>query len=126
MKKFRSQRGAAAVELALVLPLLCTILFGIIEAGRYYNQRVTLTHAAREGARVLALTNDSSLAQDRVTGALNGMTGYTPTWSSCPSSPGPADAAAVTLVKPFTFTIPFVTAVLPNTISTTGSMRCNG
>ena len=46
--------GAAAVEMALVLPFLLATLMGIIEFGRVlYNQQV-ITNAAREGARASA------------------------------------------------------------------------
>ena len=49
--KASSQKGASAVEFALVLPLLMLITFGIIEFGMFiYNQQV-LTNASREGAR---------------------------------------------------------------------------
>lgn len=46
-----SQKGASAVEFALILPLLIVITFGIIEFGMLvYNQQV-ITNASREGAR---------------------------------------------------------------------------
>jgi Flp pilus assembly protein TadG len=46
-----SQKGAAAVEFAIVLLPLILITFGIIEFGTYlYNQQV-ITNASREGAR---------------------------------------------------------------------------
>ena len=45
-------RGAAAVEFALLLPLLLLIVFGIIDFGRALNAQITLTQAAREGARL--------------------------------------------------------------------------
>ena len=48
-------RGAAVVEFAVVLPLLLTILFGIIEYGWVFMVRQTLQTAAREGARVAVL-----------------------------------------------------------------------
>ena len=51
----KRKRGAAAVEMALVLPLLLTMLFGIIEYGWVFTVRQALTHAAREGARVAVL-----------------------------------------------------------------------
>ncbi len=53
----RDERGAAAVEFALVLPVVLMMLFGIIEFGRAWNVRQTLTDAAREGARVAAVGN---------------------------------------------------------------------
>ena len=47
----KREDGAAAVEFALLLPLLMMILFGIIEFGLVlYNQEV-ITNASREGAR---------------------------------------------------------------------------
>ncbi|MCM3484471.1 TadE/TadG family type IV pilus assembly protein [Kocuria rosea] len=57
MKLWRSERGAAAVEFALVVPILLALLLGIIEFGRAYNAQISLTHAAREAARTMAITN---------------------------------------------------------------------
>lgn len=46
-----SRRGASAVEMAIILPLLVLFVFGTIEFGVFlYNQQV-LTNASREGAR---------------------------------------------------------------------------
>ena len=47
--------GAAAVEMALVLPLLLLLVFGIVDFGRALNLQITLTQAAREGVRPAAL-----------------------------------------------------------------------
>lgn len=55
-------RGAAAVEFALVLLPLVLVVFGIIEFGRAYNAQVTLQHAVREGARYYALHHDEDTA----------------------------------------------------------------
>jgi len=47
----RDQNGGAAVEFALILPLLILLIFGIIEFGLLlYNEHI-LTNACREGAR---------------------------------------------------------------------------
>ena len=52
IKNPENQRGVAAVEFAIVLPLLLFLFIGITEFGlAYYNKQV-LTNAAREGARV--------------------------------------------------------------------------
>jgi Flp pilus assembly protein TadG len=45
------QRGQAAVELALTLPLLLLIVLGIVDFGRVFIAADTLTHATREAAR---------------------------------------------------------------------------
>ena len=51
------QSGAAMVELALVLPVLLLILFGIMEASWLFAQQVEVRNAAREGARIAAVSN---------------------------------------------------------------------
>ena len=50
-----NMKGAAVVELAVVLPLLLTIVFGIIEFGWVFMVRETLVNASREGCRVAVL-----------------------------------------------------------------------
>jgi Flp pilus assembly protein TadG len=51
---FRDRRGAAAAEMALVAPLLCTILIGSVELGHFmYNEHI-LAKAVRDGARYAA------------------------------------------------------------------------
>lgn len=52
-----SERGAAAVEFALVVPVLVFLLLGIIEFSKAYNVQATLSAGAREGARAMALGN---------------------------------------------------------------------
>lgn len=46
--------GTAAAEMALVLPLLLTILFGSLELGNYFMNEHTLVKAVRDGARFAA------------------------------------------------------------------------
>jgi len=48
---FFNQKGATAVEFAIVLSLLITLIFGIIEFGLVMFNRQVITNAAREGAR---------------------------------------------------------------------------
>jgi Flp pilus assembly protein TadG len=67
-------RGAAAVEFALLLPLLLLIIFGLIDFGRALNAQITLTQAAREGARLDALGSyTSSQICTRVETAATGL-----------------------------------------------------
>ena len=49
--RHRDQWGTAAVEFALVVPILLMLLLGIITFGIAYSQSVALNNTAREGAR---------------------------------------------------------------------------
>jgi len=49
--RFMSQKGAAVVEFAIVVPLLLVICFGIIEFSILLYDKAMLTNASREGAR---------------------------------------------------------------------------
>lgn len=69
----RRERGAAAVEMAIVLPMLLLVLGGIVDLGRALYGQVILTNAAREGARALSLG-----AADAETRARQSMTGFSP------------------------------------------------
>lgn len=66
-------RGVALIEFALILPLLLMLVFGIIEFGRAYNARLVVTHAAREGVRVLAVTEDQTAAEAATLAAVAGL-----------------------------------------------------
>jgi Flp pilus assembly protein TadG len=64
-------RGAAAVEMALVMPLLILMVMGIIDFGRIFNGEIQLSQAAREGARVAALGFVLTDVTARTSAALN-------------------------------------------------------
>ncbi|GAB4099300.1 TadE family protein [Sinomonas halotolerans] len=63
------ERGAAAVEMAIILPVLVALVMGIVEFGRAFNAQQTLTFAAREGVRAMALENDATTARTAVRSA---------------------------------------------------------
>ena len=56
--RLKKEKGAAAVEFALLLPLLVVIVFGITTFGFVYKEYIALTHAARDGARLAAVGKD--------------------------------------------------------------------
>lgn len=56
---FADERGAAAVEFAIVLPLLLLTVFGIVDFGRLLFVQIGLNSASIEGARASALGRDS-------------------------------------------------------------------
>lgn len=53
------ERGASAVEFALVVPLLLTVLFGLITTGMTFSDHLSATNATREGSRYGAATDVS-------------------------------------------------------------------
>jgi Flp pilus assembly protein TadG len=51
--------GAAAVEFALVFPLLLVLTFGIVNFGYLFGQKLALNQAVREGARMAVVANSN-------------------------------------------------------------------
>lgn len=49
------ERGQALVEFFMVLLVLLTIAYGVLDLGRVYHAMITITNAAREGARFLTV-----------------------------------------------------------------------
>lgn len=67
------ERGAAAVEFALILPILVTLLLGIAQFGILFNHYLTLTHAAREGVRWAALEQPVSVVKTKTIAAATSL-----------------------------------------------------
>lgn len=67
----RNERGAAAVEFALVLPLLMLLVMGTLDWGYYFFVEQVVTNAAREGARAGTLhdTDPAAAVADATTTA---------------------------------------------------------
>lgn len=63
---FTNEKGAAAVEFAIVASLLFMLIFGILEYGRIFNELEVLNSAAREGARVAAVRGTPAEIEDAV------------------------------------------------------------
>lgn len=63
------QHGGAAVEFALILALLISILAGIFEFGRAFWYYDALTKATRDGARLMSVTDKATILTPGVTDA---------------------------------------------------------
>lgn len=59
--RLRCESGQAAVELALVLPVLLLLMVGILEFARAWNLHQVMTDAVREGARRAALADGTPI-----------------------------------------------------------------
>ncbi len=100
-------RGATAVEFALLLPVLLLLLFGIIDFGRALNAQITLTQAVREGARLASLGQVNPAVQTRVSAAATGLSSVVATvTSSCPVNAGSGVDAVVNVSYTFSFVTP--------------------
>jgi Flp pilus assembly protein TadG len=51
----RDDRGAAAIEMALALPILVSMIYGIFQVGLLYQANAGMQHALGEGARYATL-----------------------------------------------------------------------
>ncbi len=115
--------GAALVEFAMVLSLLVLITFGIIGFGRAYNAQLTLTHATREGVRVLAITGDANAATQATRDAAPTLDPGLLSITTGACSPGlPTE---LTASYPFELDIPFWGTRSLN-LDSTAVMRCSG
>lgn len=65
----RGERGQALIEFALVLPVLLILALAIGELSELGVARLALAHAAAEGARTIALTNDDRLGRSTIAAA---------------------------------------------------------
>jgi hypothetical protein len=68
----RTERGAMAVEFALVFPIVFAVMFGIIQYGIYFWGRSTVAASARESARQLAVGTDWTCSRDEALQKANG------------------------------------------------------
>jgi Flp pilus assembly protein TadG len=66
-----SERGAVAVEAALVIPLLLLLTFGIVDFGWMINRDTMLNTADREGAREGALNPSATDIESAVRAELD-------------------------------------------------------
>ena len=83
LRRGRGQRGASAVELALVLPFLVLLTFGLIQYGWYFYVAQTSSSGAREAARRI-IVGDCRATNEALNYARNqsGLTGLTLTWGA--------------------------------------------
>ncbi|WP_188783048.1 TadE/TadG family type IV pilus assembly protein [Nocardioides phosphati] len=132
----RNEEGAAAVELALVLPILVTLLFAITDFAIVFGQTLALNSAAREAARQGAVPGQTCAevtAIGKASATSIAMTGaaVTATVTPCPAGDvclgsTPGQAVAVTLRYTHTWPIPLLVPGVPSTysISGHGEFRC--
>ena len=137
------ERGAAAVEFAIVLVPLLILLLGIIDFGWVFNQQVSLSNAARETARFYAVNEaeGKTVADSVAHGKSSAPTIAPASWTAAgagialsqgcnPAKPnydatiGKAVTARATVQMPSM--TGFFTTVLGPTLSGNGKTACEG
>lgn len=126
-----SDRGASAVEFALVLLPLLFILFGIIDYGRLFYVQVNLESATREIARQWAVNGEATAINDAKASieglaSLSNVTGAAPgtvTWTSTPATCTTlGESLTTTVTIPFSMALPLLPA--PSELHASTTMRC--
>lgn len=124
-ERLHQERGAAAVEFALLAPILILLVFGIIQFSIVYNQVQGLHAAAREGARLGSLPSSSAgEIEARVAEALDGIplnNGYTIT--ELTTCEGDAETSVVRIQADYNIVIP-VWGEAAKTLSGRGEFKC--
>ncbi len=136
----RGQKGAAAVEMALVVPLLMLILFGVVDAATALYDYAAINHASRVGARwgtiptnnptgtawsctttATGNTNPCQVSNTAISGLL---ISYQATSSpSTTASGGGTPGSSLTVTTSYTFKGTFTGAFLTLPISATSIMN---
>jgi len=133
--RLRDERGASAVEFAFIVPLLIVLVLGIAEFGHAFQVQGTLSAAAREGVRAMALRNDPDEARDVVRAAAESLDPDITneqidirvvggTANTCPTIGAGSTAVRLTIRYPMPFLTDFFGSGI--TLTGTGVMRCNG
>jgi Flp pilus assembly protein TadG len=98
----RDERGITAIQLALALPVLLLLLFGLVDVGRMLNAQLTVSSAARAGARAHVFGQS---AQEKVVLASKDLPNG-PATTSVDDACGTIGRAKVTATYDFTFVTP--------------------
>lgn len=134
----RDERGASALEFALVLPVLVLFLFGIVSYGYMFSVRQALTQAAAEGARAAAVAPTGQAqpqAEAAIESAINdydaalacGAGGLTCTFDAAPGDCA-TQCLAVTVDYAYEAHTPIrllPDALIPDSLSFTSSAEVN-
>lgn len=129
MKRSKSRgqersRGAVAVEFALVAPILLALVAGIVEFSHAYNLQISVTQAAREAARTMAIKNNQG---DAKLAAAAGAPGLNTAAFAYTFTPAACSSGATATVN-ISYTANTLTGLFGSTVTLTGvgAMRCGG
>jgi hypothetical protein len=67
------ERGQSLVEFTLIVPIFLLLVFAIVDFGMGFHAWISVTNAAREGARIGSVGADSTTIEDRVRDTAGGL-----------------------------------------------------
>ena len=114
--RWRGRAGQSLVEMAMVLPVLTLLTFGLVDFGRAYYFQVSITNAAREGARVGIL--------NIYTGPQNPSCSSSNSWATCPVQTDGAISQAVSNELTYSAIAPTSITICPPHDSTGSTAGC--
>ena len=116
--RFQDQTGASAIEMALVLPLLLTLVFAVIDYSRFFYLRASLTAAVADAARVAVMPGATdAMINTSVTGSVSDPI-YQAAGQTAVVTVSPAQRVAGAPVT-VTAAMPFSPLILPHYLGTT-------
>ena len=123
----RGERGIAALEFALVLPVICLLVLGAIDWGHYLYTLQVVVNAAREGARLGSVTSGTDTvaldeATNRARACLAGLP--KPSVAAVSARLGTGGASVIVSIEyPSGSITGFADAIVPKAARSTAEMR---
>ena len=123
----RSERGAAAVEFAIVAPMLVFLLLGIVEFSKVMMVQSSLSAAARDGARAVTLGSTIGAAQAVAQSAATSVALATSQVTVSGDCVGKTSSTTVTVTVKYTQPVLYdVLSGAGVTLTGKAAMRCGG
>ncbi len=132
MKILRCQKGVAAIEFAILLPVLLVIIFGIIEFSILLYDKQVITNASREGARIgidIDVDGSTRSTAGEITSVVTNYVASNLITFGTPNTPvttvTPADLSGMARGDNLTVTVSYnyEFLVLPNFITSLGGVK---
>lgn len=120
----KGERGAVAVEFALITPIFLALVVGVVEFSHAYNLQISVTQAAREAAREMAIEDDQGSAALAAAAGAPGLNSGSFAYSFSPAACADDENMTVNITYPAAT----LTGVFGSTVTVTGvgAMRCGG
>lgn len=133
-RRKRNERGTAALELAIVLPILLLVVFSLIDFGRYLYVRISISSASIEVANAISRGGATDLVTirsivDAVSPGIaafsqmsdNAVIAASPLPIACPNA---SNSTSVILTANFQPILKFDSVLFPPTASGSSTMKC--